>query len=483
MCRILLKCGQIAYLAKSDCLSDGRKIRGGYNMETEKNVSLTKSILFTICSILVLDTFVAPALIGVSSITIWIITAIIFFIPYGLISAELGSTYPDDGGLGSWIHRAYGEKASVVNSWFYWVNVAFWMPAVFIAFAYWISYIFVPDASPWLLCGIAVFMSWVIVYIGIRGVDLSVTVSNIAAIAKVTCMLIFGFLGVAYAIKFGANNDFSLEAFVPSLDNTAQYVAAIVYNLLGFELIGSIGSKIKDPGKTIPKMTILAGVIITALYVFGTFGVLVAIPADQIDSADGFFYALQELCTVCGPAARPVFLVVIIVSALTLVSNMISWTMGANEVLYACELDKRSKLLGHRNKKYDTPDALYIIIGIISTLLLVLNFGLSGDANDVFWTILSFSFVIFMLPYLFMFPAAITLRKKDPNAERIYKVPGGKFGIWFCVILCELGIAGSIFFLFKDAAPGFPRWMMIIGTVITTAIGYVLYYKGKNKEA
>ena len=40
-----------------------------------------KSILFTICSILVLDTFVAPAIIGVSSITIWIITAVIFFIP------------------------------------------------------------------------------------------------------------------------------------------------------------------------------------------------------------------------------------------------------------------------------------------------------------------------------------------------------------------------------------------------------------------
>lgn len=453
-------------------------------MENTKQVSLWKSVLFTVCSILVLDTFVAPAIIGVSSITIWIITAIVFFMPYGLVSAELGSTYPDDGGIYSWVKRAYGEKPAVMVGWYYWVNVAFWMPAVFIAFAYWISYTFFPDASPWVLCGIAVFMCWVIVAIGIRGVELSVTVTNIAAICKVAVLLIFGGLGIAYAIKFGAANDFSLKSFVPSLDNTTQYVAAIVYNLLGFELIGSIGSKIKDPGKTIPKMTVFAGIIITALYVFGTFGVLAAIPAAEVDSADGFFYALQELCTVFGDAQRPIFIVIIIIASLTLVSNMISWSMGANEVLAASELDKRSKLLGHRNKKYDTPDGLYIIMGLLSTFLLVLNFSLSGDANEVFWTILSFSFVIFMLPYLFMFPAAITLRRKDPGTVRPYSVPGGKFGLWLCVILCEVCVAVSIIFLFKDAGSGMPLWTLIIGTAITTFFGYLLIRAGdKNSDS
>lgn len=72
-------------------------------MENSKKVSLVGTVLFTVCSILVLDSFVAPAIIGVSSITVWIISAIIFFIPYGLLSAELGSTYPDDGGIVSWV--------------------------------------------------------------------------------------------------------------------------------------------------------------------------------------------------------------------------------------------------------------------------------------------------------------------------------------------------------------------------------------------
>jgi len=51
-------------------------------METSgKKISLFKMVLFTVCGIIVLDTFVAPAQIGVSSITIWLITAIFFFIP------------------------------------------------------------------------------------------------------------------------------------------------------------------------------------------------------------------------------------------------------------------------------------------------------------------------------------------------------------------------------------------------------------------
>ena len=50
-------------------------------MENSKKVSLVGTVLFTVCSILVLDSFVAPAIIGVSSIPVWIISAIIFFIP------------------------------------------------------------------------------------------------------------------------------------------------------------------------------------------------------------------------------------------------------------------------------------------------------------------------------------------------------------------------------------------------------------------
>ena len=51
--------------------------------------------LFTICAIHVIDTLAPSAAIGPSTISWWIITLIFFFIPYGLITAELGTTYPE----------------------------------------------------------------------------------------------------------------------------------------------------------------------------------------------------------------------------------------------------------------------------------------------------------------------------------------------------------------------------------------------------
>ncbi len=452
------------------------------NTQTKK-INLTQTVLFTVASILVLDSFVAPAIIGVSSITLWIIMAVIFFIPYGLLSAELGATYPDDGGIVSWVGRAFGEFPSVLVGWMYWINVAFWMPAVFTAFSGWLTLGVFPGMSMVVQAVIAVVMCWLVVYIGVRGIDLSVFVSNIMAILKMAMLLIFGILGVAYAIKHGTANDFtSLKNWIPSWDNTLIYGAVIVYNLMGFELIGSIGSKIENPKHTIPRMTIIAGAAITFFYAFGTFGVLAALPSSEINEVDSFVYALQELCSIFGPAQNVIFTILILLSIVTLVANMITWAMGANESFMAAGLDKRSKLLAHRHKKYDTADNLYYIMGIISTILIILNYVLSGDANDIFWTIFSFASIVFLANYLFMFPAAIKLKYTD-DTPREYAVPGGKFGMWVAAILCFFFVGLAIYFLIDWDFTAYPFWMQLIGVIITVFTGWLLYKVGKKKSA
>jgi len=447
----------------------------------EKKVSLLKTVLFTVCSILVLDSFVAPALIGVSSITVWVLTAIVFFLPYGLLSAELGSTYPDDGGIVSWVERAFGELPSVLVGWMYWINVPFWMPAVFTAFSGWIALAIFPDMGILPMAILAIAACWFVVWLGIRGIDMSVTVASIMSFVKMGILVIFGLMGIAYGIKFGLANDFSLQAFIPTLDDTIVYVGAIVYNLLGFELIGSIGSKIENAKKTVPKMTAVAGIAITLLYCFGTFGVLAAIPAANIDEVDGFVYALQELCTVFGPAQMPVFYILIIGAILTLIANMITWSLGANESFMAAGLDKRVKWLGHRNEKYGTSDNLYYLMGIIATVLIVLNYALSGDANDIFWTLFSFASIVFMFNYLFMFPAALKLKYTD-NTPRQYEVPGGKLGMWICSVLCFVCVALACYFLVDWDTSSYGFWMQAIGIVLTFISGYWIYAASKKKN-
>lgn len=449
----------------------------------EKKVSLFKMVSFTVCGIVVLDTFVAPAAMGVSSITIWILTSVLFFIPYGLINAELGAAYPEDGGIYAWVKRAFGEFQASLVAWYYWVNVAFWMPAVFIAFSWWFSLAFAPSMGMFASGALAIAMCWLVVYIGIRGVELSITVTNIAAIMKVSVLVIFGLLGVAYAAKFGSNTDFSLENFRLSINfDTISYSSAIVYNLLGFELISSVASKIKDPAKNIPKMTVLAGILIAGLYIVGTFGVLVAIPAESVDPLDGFFYAIQELCVVFGGGQQVAFSLIIFITLLTLVSNMISWTLGGVEVLDGADFAKNNKLLGHKNKKYNTPDYSYVLMGVISTLLIVLNFVLGESANEAFWTILSFSFLVFFLPYLWLFPASIKLRLSDKDTPRPYKVPLGLGGLLVSALLgfAFIALGCALLFFTGDGWDPLYHLTLIIGTTLTTIYGVWLYKKSKS---
>lgn len=450
----------------------------------KKKVSLFKMISFTVCGIIVLDTFVAPAAMGVASITVWIITALFFFIPYGLINAELGAAYPEDGGILIWVKKAFGSMHATLVGWFYWINVAFWMPAVFIAFSTWFSFAFAPNMSLTASGILAISMCWIIVCIAIRGVELSVAVTNIAAICKVGILIVFGISGLIYFIKNGAANSFVITEFIPNFKdfNTFVFISAVVYNLLGFELISSIASEIDEPAKNIPKMTIMAGILIAVLYIIGTFGVLVALPKEAIDPLDGFYNALYELTSVYGSMQDIIFKIIITLTLFTLVSNMISWSMGGVEVLDAADFAKTNRVFGSKHKKYNTPYGSYIVMGLIATGLIILNFTLSGSANEAFWTILAFSFVIFLLPYLWLFPAVVKLRKLN-GKNHPYKVPGGNAGIYISAFLGFFFIALSIILLFvAEAWSPLYHGTLIIGTITTTLFGIFLFKQGENKE-
>ena len=66
-------------------------------------------ILFSVCAILLLSQVTLTAQIGPSAVVWTLLIIAMFFLPYGLMTAELGSTYPDTGGIYAWIVRAFGK--------------------------------------------------------------------------------------------------------------------------------------------------------------------------------------------------------------------------------------------------------------------------------------------------------------------------------------------------------------------------------------
>lgn len=433
--------------------------------------------LFSICAIIVLDTLGASAAIGPSTISWYIITLILFFIPYGLITAELGSTYPEQGGIYIWVRRAFGEKWAARTTWYYWINVALWMPSVYVLFAGIFSQLFFPDLSLTWIIIIGIVMSWVTVLIGIITLEIGKWVPNTGAILKAVIILVLGIGGIVFAIRNGVANDLSFGAILPSWDAGLAFLPVIVYNFLGFELMSGAGEEMKNPGRDIPRAIIIAGGLIAFLYLFATIGMLLALPLDQLGLVSGIVDTLKAILGESGIAH--VVVIILGISALyTFFANMVTWTMGANRsAAQAADEGTLPALFGKLHPVNKTPVGAYLITGIVSTVVIIIYGFLAGSNEDLFWTLFAFSSIIFLLPYLMLYPSFLKLRSSDPDRPRPYTFPGGKSFAWIMSIIGIIFVVQAIvFFLW---VPGNPiDWSydipILIGVAITLLVGEIL---------
>lgn len=440
--------------------------------------------LFTVCAILVIDTLAPSAAIGTSSISWWVITLLLFFIPYGLITAELGTTYPEQGGLYIWVKKAFGEKWAARTTWLYWINVALWMPSVYILFAGMFAQLFFPDMSLWLQIGIGIVMTWITVWIGSMTLETGKWIPNIGAIIKALIMVVIGVGAFIYASRNGVANDLSLQSILPEWGAGLAFLPVIVYNFMGFELMSGASEEMTNPGRDIPRSIIIAGVLIAIFYILGTVGILMALPLDQLGLVSGIIDTLRILLGETGIGG--VFVMVLGFGALyTLLANMVTWTIGANRT--AAEAAKENELpaiFGREHPTHKTPVGAFVLTGIVSTVIMVLYGFMAGSAEDLFWTLFAFSSMIFLLPYLALFPAFLKLRKVDADIERPYKVPGSKGFITLLAVICELFIIQAIVFFVY--IPGEPiDWAfaapVLIGVVITLIVGELLIAGARKK--
>jgi amino acid transporter len=440
--------------------------------------------LFTVCAILVMDTLAPSAAIGPSSISWWLITLVLFFIPYGLITAEMGTMIPEQGGLYVWIKNAFGEKWAARTTWLYWVNVALWMPSVYILFAGMFAQLFFPEMGLWLQIIIGIAMTWLTVWIGTITLDAGKWIPNLGAIIKTLIMLVIGVGAFIFAAKNGVANDLSFKSILPEWGAGLAFLPVIVYNFMGFELMSGASGEMKNPGRDIPRAIIISGALIAVFYLLGTVGILMALPLDQLGLVSGIIDTLQVLLGTTGIGGA-VVIGLGVAALFSFLANMVTWTIGANRT--AAEAAKEKELpavFGKEHHVHKTPVGAFLLTGIVSTAVMVLYGFMAGSAEDLFWTLFAFSSMVFLLPYLMLFPAFVKLRKTHPTAARPYKVPGGLTVATILAIICEIFIVQAIVFFIW--VPGEPiDWAfaapVLIGVVVTLIVGEVLIAVGKKK--
>ncbi len=442
-----------------------------------KVLGLPDLVLFTVSAILLLDTLAASASIGVSSLFWWLFLGTVFLIPIGLITAELATAYPEEGGLYVWIRRGLGRHWAARAVWAYWINTAIWLPSIFVLFAGVLARLSGVDLSLSQQIGVGVALAWATALLDILGLKVGKWVPNLGALFK---MIIFGVLIVAgwnYGQAHGFANPLTAEAFRPEWKEGLKYVPAIVYGMLGFELVSAASGEIKNPARDMPLSIIISGVAVLGFYFLATAGILAAIPAAEINIVEGL---VDTLALFFGdtPGGDVIVVVLGAMALFTFFSNGATWAMGCNRATAEAAAEgELPSVFAIRHPKHGGPIGAAILMGIVCTVVLLLYGRVATSNADLFWSLFSFSAAIIMLPYIGMSIAFARLRFKDPAAPRPFSAPGGRLAACILAGLCVITLAFSIvLFIF---VPGEGLQMpTLIGVVAVLALGELLIRLG-----
>lgn len=440
-------------------------------------------VLFTVCAILTIDTLASSAAMGYAWFSWWVITMVVFFIPYGLITAELGAAWPGEGGVYVWVREAFGPKWGSFVAWMYWINNAYWIPSVYLIFAGTFEEMFLKGRSPWQEASIAIVLTWITVGIGVVRLEISKWVPNLGAVVKALIFLALGVLGLSAIFKGRSSaNAFSAGGLLPKWNDSIAYLPALLYSTFGFELMSSAGGEMRHPKRDVPIVILWSGALIAVLYSFAIGGILFAVPAGKLSIVTGTWDALAVLGRQWGRAGDTAVFLLGIGFLYACVSNVVTWSLGSNRVAaVAAEEGVLPEALGRLHPRFKTPAFAFVVMGVVATGLLVGGALLSNNQSNIFFMTFRLTSLCLLLCYLLVFPAFLVLRKRRPEQPRPYVVPGGPVGAAAAAWVCTLYIFGAciLYFVPSPTSQAPLKEALILGAemVVTVVVGYLLIPK------
>ena len=452
----------------------------------EKKFSFLSVILSVICVVFVAEAAAPAAAIGNAQFFWWIFLIITFLLPYGMVVAELGTTYDSDGGIYDWIRDAFGDKWGARVAWYYWINYPLWIASCATLFPDILSMVFGWELTLLAKLAIELVFVWLVVIMSFSKVSDSEWVLNGGAVIKVAIAVAVGAMGIWYAANNGFAGDMSPATFLPDLANTSALsnLSIILFNFMGFEVICTFAGSMKSPEKDIPKAIILGGLAIGAIYLFAGFGIGAAIPADSIDPDFGMIVAVRTMV-----GNSPIFGIICIAFLVTLFANMASWSFGVNFVAdYAAKHGNMPAPFARENEKTEMPNTAAVIDGVVATLALLLQLvPIPAISEGVFWMLFSMNVVFLLISYIPMFPAFLKLRRVDAGRKRVYEFPfkGAAMMVALAVPAIELvlSIVATVVPLSADEVETkLPILLGVLFFVVLGEVVRVLSARGRKEE-
>ena len=258
------------------------------------------AICLLIAAIVVLDTLGAVARGGAQTLTWLAVVAVLFFVPAGLVIAELGAAFPNQGGPYVWTRLAFGRHAGSLVALIYFVETPVWVGgSAAITFVAVVDRLIVPLEGAWRV-PVALAFVWATVALAVAPLRAGKRVPLAGAAAQVGLLGFFAMTVVLYAARHGVHAP-SAGDLAPSWAVFALVAPVLVYNFLGFELPSAAGEELRDPARDVPASIVRAGALTCALYAIPVLAIVLVVPADRLTGLTGFIDALATVFVVYGP--------------------------------------------------------------------------------------------------------------------------------------------------------------------------------------
>jgi glutamate:GABA antiporter len=412
-----------------------------------RSVGRLDTAFLMLAAIIVLDTLGAVSSYGAQTFT-WLIVMLIFFLlPYGLLTAELGSTFPEEGGPYVWVKLAFGRAAAAVVSVMYWVDNPIWLAGTLAITAMaTFSTFFITLSLAWQYVFGLIFV-WAGIGTVIMALKFGKWVATAGAVVRVVLMAFFTLTVVIYAIQHGVHG-FGAGAFKPTWAVFLLAAPILIFDLEGFELPSAASEELRNPRKDVPFAILRSGIGTVLFYGVPILAILLVLPPAQLSNVSGFLDALKTVFVVYGghTASSGVVLtgagkVLADIAAIGVIFGLLSsgvvWLIGSDRTQAVAGFDGAApRWMGYFSKRLGTPIAVNLLSGLVSTGILVLALTLtSGNSAKYFSATLGLVISMVTITYVAIFPAVIRLRYRYPDVPRPYRIPGGTIGLWVVGIL------------------------------------------------
>ena len=396
-------------------------------------------LFFLICTIVGVDTIASVARSGGEAFTWMIAFAVIFFIPQALLFAELGSSFPQEGGPYYWTRLAFGRLVGAVNNFLYWITNPVWIGgtlAISCVGAIEIFFNHGNNLSTPVFYVVTLLFVWVSVLAAIMSFSKAKWLPTAGAFARFVLLGLFTVTCIVYAAKHGVHG-LGGSAYKPSYTGFVALIGVLLFNYVGFELPSSAGEEMTNPKRDVPFGIARSAVGSVLLYAVPVLGILIVLPAQAVTNFGGFANAMQQVFTVYGGSIAKDGTVTLsgagtvlgatcaIMFILCLLTSGVTWIMGSDRALaVSCYDGAGPRFLGVINARYGTPVRVNIFSGLVATVIVILGELItSGNAAKYFGAVLGVTISTTLISYLGIYPAVWKLRRSHPNVPRPYRMP------------------------------------------------------------